>query len=215
MGPRHEHANDTRQALLTAARALFATKGYAETATEDIVRAARVTRGALYHHFRAKEDLFRTVVTEVVADAVDSLTGPAERPLIEGRDAWDAVITGCHDYLDLCLQPQYSRILLVDGPAILGFQAVSDLSEAYGGEAWEGLLRRAVDGGLIVPVPVESLAHLLASLVTAAATRVAASPDPRTERTACRQVLTTLLEGLRTASVGPEGKAEVPQQVGR
>ncbi|MBW8826592.1 MAG: TetR/AcrR family transcriptional regulator [Acidobacteria bacterium] len=202
MGRRDDHANDTRQALLTAARALFATKGYAETATEDVVRAARVTRGALYHHFRGKEELFRTVVTEVVADAVDSLTGPAERPLDQGRDAWDAVIAGCHDYLDLCLQPQYSRILLVDGPAILGFQAVSDLSEAYGGEAWERVLRRSVDSGVIVQVPVETLAHLLASLVTDAAIRVNTSANPRAERAACREVLTSVMEGLRATPVG-------------
>src|SRR5262245_65846481 len=117
---RDQHSAATRAALVRVARRLFAEYGYAGTATEDVVRRAGVTRGALYHHFRDKRDLFAAVVEQVEQDVLERV---AEAALSE-RDAWEAQRAAIGAYLDVCLEPAVQRIVLVDAPSVLGVQAV-------------------------------------------------------------------------------------------
>src|SRR5881398_3481078 len=109
---KEEHAEATRAALIASARALFAERGYAAVSIEEIVRRARVTRGALYHHFEDKADLFRAVFERVqrLLDAASSQPDPARH-----------LEVGCHAFLDACAEPDVQRIVLLDGPAVLGW----------------------------------------------------------------------------------------------
>src|SRR5246127_2200651 len=133
---RAEHAADTRGALITAARRLFAAHGFDGTGTEQIVAEARVTRGALYHHFRDKADLFRAAMAEAAAELAQQLTDEqlareATSPLLDIRE-------GVSAFLDTCVGGDFQRIVLIDGPRVLGADAWEDLVDRYGPSILEG-----------------------------------------------------------------------------
>src|SRR6202043_1299419 len=150
-GRRAEHASDTRTALLASARRLFAAHGYDGTGTEQIVADARVTRGALYHHFRDKADLFRAVMAEAAGAVAqrlidEQLASEAPSPLAEIR-------AGISAFLDVCVGGDFQRIVLVDGPRVLGSDAWEELVERYGRGILEEGLNRCVGAGGLGAVP--------------------------------------------------------------
>ena len=152
---RDEHVADTRQALVDAARTLFTEQGYAATGTEEIVAAARVTRGALYHHFHDKTDLFRAVMEQIAREVAEHLidaelsrpaaTQPGQPP----ANTWDEVREqGLRAFLDLCVvTDDFQRIVLVEGPAVLGHEAWDDLVARHGSNLLAEWLSRAVPAG--------------------------------------------------------------------
>ena len=192
---RAEHAADTRGALITAARRLFAAEGFDGTGTEQIVAEARVTRGALYHHFRDKADIFRAAMAEAAADVAtrlidEQLAAEAESPMAEIRD-------GVSAFLDVCVGGDFQRIVLVDGPRVLGAEAWEDLVERYGRSLLEEWLRRCMSTGDLDQVPVRALARLLIAMLTEASLAIARADDPGAERAALGEVLDRMLVGLR------------------
>jgi AcrR family transcriptional regulator len=196
---RAEHAADTRESLLAAARALFATQGFDGTGTEQIVAEARVTRGALYHHFRDKADLFRAVMAEAAGDVAtrlidEQLAADAESPLAEIRE-------GVSAFLDVCVGGDFQRIVLVDGPRVLGSDAWDDLVERYGRSILEEWLTRCVQAGDLDPIPVRALARLLIAMLTEASLAIAMAADPAAERAELGAVLDRVLAGLRPPPV--------------
>src|SRR4051795_12872123 len=117
MGGRGSKAEATRARLLRVARDLFAKRGYAGVPTEEIVRRAKVTRGALYHHFRDKKDLFRAVHEQFERELVEAL---GEK--ISGiQDARELLVTGVRSFLDACTDPALAQIALLDAPSVLGW----------------------------------------------------------------------------------------------
>ena len=192
---RAEHAADTRESLLAAARRLFAAQGFDGTGTEQIVAEARVTRGALYHHFRDKADVFRAAMAEAAADVAtrlidEQLAAEAESPMAEIRD-------GVSAFLDVCVGGDFQRIVLVDGPRVLGAEAWEDLVERYGRSLLEEWLRRCMSTGDLDQVPVRALARLLIAMLTEASLAIARADDPVAERAALGEVLDRMLVGLR------------------
>src|SRR5438552_18033625 len=112
---RADHAADTRRGLVTAARRLFAKRGYAATSLDDVCDRARVTKGALYHHFRNKEDLFIAVLEQVEAAFVDAgaaAVGP-------NADVWDALRAAGEGFLEVCARADTRRVVM-EAPAVLG-----------------------------------------------------------------------------------------------
>src|SRR5262245_23042131 len=109
-----ERSEATIGELVDAARHLFRTRGYAATSIEDIVRRARVTRGALYHHFDSKEAVFRAVVEEAEQALMASLATASAA----AADAWARLHAGCHAFLETCLDPAFQRVVLLDAPAV-------------------------------------------------------------------------------------------------
>ncbi|MGH3165784.1 MAG: TetR/AcrR family transcriptional regulator [Trebonia sp.] len=191
---RTEHATDTRAALVDAARRLFAAQGYDGTGTEQIVADARVTRGALYHHFRDKADLFRAVMAEAAAAVAlqlvdEQLASDAPSPLSEIRD-------GVSAFLDVCVGGDFQRIVLVDGPRVLGPDTWEELVDRYGRGLLEEWLTRCVEAGDIDDVPVRPLARLLIAMLTEASLEIARSSSPPQTRQELGVVLDRLLTGL-------------------
>jgi AcrR family transcriptional regulator len=192
---RTEHAADTRTALVAAARRLFAAHGYDGTGTEQIVADARVTRGALYHHFRDKADLFRAAMAEAAGEVAqrlidEQLASESPSPLAEIRD-------GVSAFLDVCVDGgDFQRIVLVDGPRVLGADAWDQLVERYGRGLLEEWLSRAIAAGDIEPVPVRPLARLLIAMLTEASLAIAGSSDPADVRAGMGTTLDRLLVGL-------------------
>ncbi|HYZ56796.1 MAG TPA: TetR/AcrR family transcriptional regulator [Streptosporangiaceae bacterium] len=195
-GRRAEHASDTRAALLAAARRLFAAHGYDGTGTEQIVAEARVTRGALYHHFRDKADLFRAVMAEAAGEVAQQLTG--ERLGEQSGSPLDDVRAGVSAFLDVCVGGDFQRIVLVDGPRVLGTDAWDQLVDRYGRNLLEEWLSRAVAARDIEPVPVQPLARLLIAMLTEASLVIARSSVPASTRTEMGATLDRLLTGLRS-----------------
>ena len=195
---RAEHIQDTRAALLQAARELFAEKGYAGTGTEEIVARARVTRGALYHHFRDKPGLFRAVMQAVAADLAERLiTRQLSRAAADAAGAWDQLRAGFEAFLDACTGSDFQRIVLVDGPAVLGHGAWSDLVEQHGLGLLRTWLQRAIDDGQIDPLPVDPLARLLAALIGEASLDIGRASDTAQAKREASAIVDRILSGLR------------------
>ena len=201
---RAEHIADTRAALLHAARELFAGKGYAGTGTEEIVARARVTRGALYHHFRDKAGLFRAVMEAVAGDLAHQLIAlqlAAPHGLAAG--AWDQLREGIQAFLGACTgSSDFQRIVLIDGPAVLGPGAWSELVEQHGLGLLRTWLQRAIDDRQIDPLPIDPLAHLLAALIGEASLYIARATDPARARSEAGATIDRILTGLRTTGTG-------------
>jgi AcrR family transcriptional regulator len=190
---RAQRGEETRTALVSAARELFGTKGYFATGTEEIVARANVgTRGALYHHFADKQALFRAVFEAVEVD----LLARAATTTTTGN-AWDQLVAGLQSFLTAALEPEVQRIILVDGPAVLGWNTWRELEGHYGIGAIEAALQAAIDDGSIVTRRRRELAHLILAAVDEAALLIANSAEPEAARRGASQALGQLLEGLR------------------
>jgi AcrR family transcriptional regulator len=183
-------ASATRDALITAARRLFVEKGYFDTGTEEIVREANLTRGALYHHFADKKALFLAVFEAVENDLLAS--AETARP----ADALERLQTGLLAFLDASLTPEVQRVLLIDGPAVLGWQEWRALEARYGLGMIRELLADAIDEGTLAPQPVDPLAHILLAAVDEAALFIANAPKPRAARDASARAMRSILAGV-------------------
>ncbi|WP_116388052.1 TetR/AcrR family transcriptional regulator [Cupriavidus taiwanensis] len=144
-----ERTETTRQALTAAARALFVSRGYAETSTPDVCAAAGITRGALYHHFADKRDLFRHVLAEEAA----AVAADIEAATPSGQDAAEALLDGAQAYLQAMTVPGRTRLLLVEGPAVLGLREMLALDGANAARTLrEGLEVAGIDAGGVAPL---------------------------------------------------------------
>jgi len=187
-----ERSESTRAALLTAARGLFAERGYAGVSTGDVVIAAGVTRGALYHHYRDKRDLFRAVFEQVEADLVARLAAAAG----DAADARTAIDRGTTAFLDACLEPEVARIALLDAPGVLGWQQWRAIEARHGLGLVTAALSTAVQEGLVAAQPVEPLAHALFGALTELALLIANASDRAAARRDAEAALHSLLDGL-------------------
>ncbi|MGH9025363.1 MAG: TetR/AcrR family transcriptional regulator [Acidimicrobiia bacterium] len=192
---RAAHVEDTRAALLAAARVLFTEKGYAATGTEEIVQRASLTRGALYHHFRNKEDLFRAVLEQVEEELITDLVSARTEPV--PAEFWVGFRQGCQRFLDACDDPAVRQIMLVDGPAVLGWAQCREIGLPSGFGALHQSLDEALKLGVLDPQPVEPLAHLLIAAISEAALYIAAADRPEAARAEMGGALDRLLERLR------------------
>jgi AcrR family transcriptional regulator len=198
---RSDHVADTRKSLVAAARTLFAERGYAATGTEDIVAAARVTRGALYHHFRDKAALFRAVMGECAQEMAERLVEQETRRAEQHPgDAWQLLRTGFQSFLDACNDPDFQRIVLVEGPAVLGHSAWDALVEEHGYLLLAEALTGAIQEGRIEALPVPPLTRMLAALISEASLYIARAEDHDLARQEAGAVLDRLLAGLAKSS---------------
>jgi AcrR family transcriptional regulator len=195
-GPRTQAARSqaTRGALIAAARGLFADRGYAAVGTEEIVRAAGVTRGALYHHFEGKRDLFRAVFEQLESELAERFASEA----MSRADPWEAMLAGIDMYLEISADPATYRIGLIDAPAVLGWQAWREVGARYSLGLIELGLRSLIEAGITEPQPVEPLAHAILGTLSEAGLYVAQAEDVPAAREQMGRVLRGVLDGLRT-----------------
>jgi AcrR family transcriptional regulator len=174
--------------------------------TEEIVRAAGVTRGALYHQFRDKADLFAAVAEEVEAEIADRIAagaaGAAADPLAGLR-------VGGRLFLDACAEPEVERIILLDAPAVLGWEAWRDLAGRYGLGLIQFALQSAMDAGAIVQQPVVPLAHVLIGALDECALYIAQAEDPAAARDQCAAIFDRILRSITPDAPG-ETRSSVP-----
>ncbi|MBA2559753.1 MAG: TetR/AcrR family transcriptional regulator, partial [Propionibacteriales bacterium] len=176
---RSRNAAATREALIRAGRELFATQGYFDTGTEQIVERAGVTRGALYHHFDDKKDLFKATFDAVAQDWVTR----ERQTLTDGSDAWEQLRATMQLYLvDSASDPEIQQITLIDGPAVFGWAEWRVIAAHYGANLFRDMLDHAIDEGAVVSLPTETTAHMLLAAVNEASLLMAHADDPEPSR---------------------------------
>ncbi len=170
-----QRSEATTAALVAAARELFAQDGYAATSLDAVVAAAGVTKGALYHHFAGKRELFAAVFAAEQERLANSIVEAYERA---GDDPWDGFEAGCQAFIEASQEPGAQRIVLLDAPAALGWETIREL-EAGSLALMELGIQRAIDAGRIEPRPPRPLAHLIFGAVCESAMLVARASDQR------------------------------------
>jgi AcrR family transcriptional regulator len=189
-----ERAAETRDALIEAARPLFAAQGFADVALETIVRAAGVTRGALYHHFADKTELFAAVLEQIEGEvaarmgeaiAASNQTDPVEVMRL-GADFW----------LDACSDPEVQRIVLVDAPAVLGWLRWTEIGDRYNTGMVRALITNAVEIGRIPPQPIEATVLTILGAMREATLYVARAEDHDQARRDAGEVMNRLIAAL-------------------
>lgn len=204
----------TREALLEAARAEFGARGYAETGVEEIVRRAGVTKGAFYHHFSGKEELFLRVfeqvkkelsraafITHVDHEPFAAPGAPPRRlrPFVEqdNEEVWQGLVERCRRYVELHTDPQSYRIVLVDAPWVLTWEDRQRIEGEEGVILLRAGLRRAMRRGLVAPLPLRVLAVILSGALNEACRLVANASDRKQALDEVMTVVERMLGGLR------------------
>ncbi len=188
-----ERSAATRGKLIEVARELFTARGYVDVATEEIVRQANVTRGALYHHFTDKRDLFRAVHNQVEEDMVARIS----EAMGGIRDPVELLLAANRRFLDLCTDPNWTRIPLIDAPSVLGWAEWRAADMRFGLGLASAALTAGMDAGALKRAPVRPLAHLLLAAMGEAGLMIAQADDPEAERAEVEPTLVGLIEGLR------------------
>lgn len=205
----------TRRRLLQVAREEFSQNGFADTSVDEIVRAAGVTKGAFYHHFRDKTDLFRRVYKSVKQDVVraafvvhvahepfSDADNNGDRRLIDmaeqtNEEVWAQLIDRCRKYIRLHMDPRVHRIVLTDARWVLDWVELQQIEEEDGIVLLRADLRRASHRGIMRPLPLPMLAALLVGVLNEACLQVANAEDPERSLDEAMAVVSNMLSGLR------------------
>jgi AcrR family transcriptional regulator len=189
-----ERTEATRGRLIATARRLFAEKGFAATSTEEILGEAAVSRGALYHHFASKTDLFRAtfeaVEDDLTAQILAAATGSGE------TDPLRILVLGFGAFLDQCVNPEVQRIVMLDGPTVLGWDTWHELDERYAFGTIKTVLTMAAQQGRVEEERVEPLSHLLLGAIMQAGMVVARAEDPVVAKQAMSGAFARIISSL-------------------
>ncbi|MGH3711943.1 MAG: TetR/AcrR family transcriptional regulator [Micromonosporaceae bacterium] len=193
---REEYSDITRQALVDSAASLIAERGYAGTSLDEVTARARVTKGALYHHFRGKRALFEAVFDAkelaVIADVAGAMRDEAS-PI-------EMVRAGLAIFLDACLDPGYQRIVLQEGPSVLGYERWREREEQYTLGVVRGVVVSLIDTGEYPELPVETVTRMLFGALAAGAAAIAGAADKERVREEVEATVIMILEGLRSVT---------------
>ena len=188
-----ERSETTRRQLLAVARELFAAQGYSATPIDDVVERAGVTKGALYHHFRTKRDLFRAVFEDIERELVEVVVIAADG----APDPLEGMRLGVDAFLSAAVDPAVRQIIFVDGPSVLGAETWREIDEQYGFALVKASLEGAMQLGLLETRPVDPLAHLFLAALSEAAHQIARADDQSVALEEMNSALWSLIESLR------------------
>jgi len=191
-----ERTAQTRTALITAARRLFGAEGFAEVGAERIAREAGMTRGALYHQFADKADLFAAVLDQVEAEIAQRVAGAVAG--FDPADTAGLLLAGAEAWLDASTEPDLQRIVLLDGPSVLGWDRWREICLRHTVGLIAALLQDGMDRGSLPPQPVRALTHVLVGAVDEAALYIAQADDGSAARADMDLVLRRLTLALTT-----------------
>jgi AcrR family transcriptional regulator len=191
---REEYADSTREALLSVAREMFTRDGYQLTRIEDLVQSARLTRGALYHHFPDKKSLFEAVVVRLQEDVASSIRSTVRK----SSDALNQLGEGICVFMDSCTEPSYRRLVIDEAPAVLGFQRCREIED----ETAIGMLISAMVAlkkqRLVNVRNAEMSARMIAAMICRAALLIGAAPRPNEFKRDAINLVQRFLEALRS-----------------
>jgi AcrR family transcriptional regulator len=190
---REEYTEATRQALLSAGRETFAGEGYQAAGIEAISRAARVTRGAFYHHFVDKKALFDAVVVALQVDAAARIEARAKTQ----RKVWDRLAEGIEAYLDVCLEPAYARIVIQEAPAVLGNARYREIEEAHPMALLTATLAALKRQGELDFDDIGLLSRMVDAMICEMALLLPGAENPKKLRARGQKIIDSLLGSFR------------------
>lgn len=209
-GIRAQAAAATRKTIVEKARTLFVAHGYQAVSIEQIVSQAGVTRGALYHHFGDKRALFLAVFKQVESE-LSARPVPPPPPAADQSDPWLRYRIRVQSFLDAILRAEVHRVLLIDGPMVLGWEEWRRQESAYGLGAISPVLLSAMEIGTITHQPVEPLARIVLAAILETALLIAVAEQPEKTRHVAGRALDQLLGGLTNPQGASSGKPPVAQ----
>jgi AcrR family transcriptional regulator len=190
---RVDYSESTRQALVDSGLDLFTKRGYAGTSLEAIVKRARVTKGALYHHFSGKQALFEAAFDQVETAAMNRLSD-----VVAGDGtAWERAIAGIKAYVRVCLEPSYQRIVIHEAPVVMGWERWREAEEHFSYGLVRATVEALVDAGEIEPLPVEVTTRVLFGALSAGAEAIASSADAKKTGAEVMQTIVAVMSGMR------------------
>lgn len=192
--------SETQKTLRREARKIFAKKGYSGANTNELVQRARVTKGALYHHFANKRELYHSVVEDMERELVERIEGAATAAAGGRRDPWERLRVMCRAYLDACRDPALARMLVLEAPVVLGWKTWCDLEQKYEVAAFARCLEEANRDAGALPEPAETLAQVILGALTTGARVIATAADPSAARNDVQKTIDRLIAGLRSTS---------------
>jgi AcrR family transcriptional regulator len=179
--------------LIEIACEIFTRDGYANAATEEIVQQAGVTRGALYHHFGSKEGLFQAVLSHIQQQVGLRI----EAVVAQQSDMWEQLVAGSIVFLEVSLDPQVQRIMLIDAPSVLGWSLWRELDVQNSMKSLRESLSELMAQGFLPQIPLDALTHMLSGAMNESALWIAQSNDPQSALAEATQALKYLLNSLR------------------
>lgn len=191
---KHRQGRATARRLLEIAHRSFAAHGFGATRTEDIIAEAGLTKGALYHHFRSKKDLFEAVyrgAEDAVAEKIGAAAASVDTP-------WEQLCAGCFAYLDACQDPGLQRILRIDGPSVLGLSTWAKIDREYGVDRLLPVLQKMADEGVIDVLSPEAFAWQLTGAMNEATFWIAQHRNPAKALADSKQVLQVILDSAKS-----------------
>lgn len=197
---REEYAEATYEALLDSAAGCFVETGYLATSLDQVAQRARVTKGAIYHHFASKRDLFVAVVTRQLEQNAGQVTRAGEGV----PDVWGGIVAAFDTFLQTLSDPVYQRLCFMEGPAALGFEDWWAIGETYEIAVIRGLLDRAAEAGVLLVADVDMLAHAIFGAVTAGVLSMARSAEPDAELERFRGVMLAMMAGMLEPGTAPK-----------
>jgi len=198
---KEEYAEMTRQALMDSALELFIIKGFQKTSIEDIVQRARVTRGALYHHFQSKEEMFIDAYTMLVKQLVDVV----EKNISDIEDSWERAVAGCKAFLDYCISPDYKSIRLDDAIGVLGWKKWRQIDSSYTMKVLREIIQDIKNTDEFSIDSVDHTANMIYSLLVEAALTIAGSPDKDQTHRQMFEIIQKMLSGLKKTGAVTSG----------
>ncbi|OLF16587.1 TetR/AcrR family transcriptional regulator [Actinophytocola xanthii] len=195
---RVDYTESTRAALVDSALELFTRRGYAGTSLDAIVTGARVTKGALYHHFSGKQALFEAAFDLVETAALDRLTAA----VAGDGPAWERALAGVEAYVGLCLEPSYQRIVIHEGPVVMGWERWRQAEERFSYGLVRSTVAALIEAGEIERLPLEVTARILFGALSAGAEAIAGSADPKAAAADVTKTIVAVLTGMRRAAAG-------------
>jgi AcrR family transcriptional regulator len=190
---RSDYSESTRQALVDSAVEMFTKHGYAGTSLDAIARRARVTKGALYHHFSGKQALFEAAFDVVEKAAVTRLS-----EVVAGDgSAWDRAVRGVELYIQSCLDPSYQRIVVHEGPVVMGWERWRETEDHFSYGLVRDTIEALIQAGEIVELPVEVTARVLFGALSAGATFIAGADNPKKAGAEVSKTIVAVMQGMR------------------
>ncbi|MGM1058585.1 TetR/AcrR family transcriptional regulator [Saccharothrix sp. Mg75] len=193
---RDRQAEATRELLIAIARERFVEQGFAATAIDDIVQRAGIAKGALYHHFKGKDALFKAVYDVVLDETAETVLAAA----MAEHDPWAAVRAGLSAFLDACLQPAFRRVVIIDSVAVLAANSWEGGMEGVELPMLRTVLSALVDTGTLPDVALDPLAHVALGGLYGSALYIARAADPQAARAEADTVLDVVLRGVRAVA---------------
>jgi AcrR family transcriptional regulator len=191
---RQEYSASTRRALVEVATDLFTDRGYAGSSLDDIVAGARVTKGALYHHFSGKQALFESVFEKVEERAARDI----HKAVRGTRDPWEKATSGLRAFLEVLQEPQYRRIVIADGPAVLGYERYREQEERTTFGIVQEIVSSVLSAYDLAPSMVETFSRVFFGAMSAAGAAVSTAEDTRRAGEEVEAAMAYILAGLRT-----------------